>query len=189
MAHLGLLYLKNVKKVNHPSFHEIFATDGTGMEIFRVCMSYNRFLFLLLMIWFDDVLTRNQRKQIAKLTEICKFYKNLSGAAKLAIASLNVTIDETLAPFRERCSFIQYISNKPAKYGLKIFVLYDAKSFYTGNLEVYCGKQPDGLYQLLNSSFDIVSRLVNCIKGSGCNITTDNWYTSYPLAISLIKQK
>src|SRR5215475_10409512 len=39
------------------------------------------------------------------------------------------TIDEMLVPFRGRCSFIQYVPNKPEKYGIKIFALCDAKIF------------------------------------------------------------
>lgn len=91
--------------------------------------------------------------------------------------------------FRRRCSFIQYIPNKPAKYGIKIFALCDAKIFFTGNLEVYCGKQPDGPYNFSNSSSDVVNRLIGHLKGTCRNLTTNNWYTSYPLAVSLLEQK
>ena len=33
------------------------------------------------------------------------------------------TVDETLLLFRGKCEFKQYISNKPRKYGIKLFVL------------------------------------------------------------------
>ena len=45
---LGLLVLSGVKRAGHVSFLELWATDGSGITIFRACMSYNRFLFLLL---------------------------------------------------------------------------------------------------------------------------------------------
>ena len=47
MAFLELLFLSGVKRDGDVSFLELWATDGSGIEIFRVCMSYNRFLFLL----------------------------------------------------------------------------------------------------------------------------------------------
>ena len=63
MALLGLLFLSGLKRAGHVSFLEFWATDGSGIEIFRACMSYNRFLFLLLAIRFDDKMTMNQKKK------------------------------------------------------------------------------------------------------------------------------
>lgn len=101
-----------------------------------------------------------------------------------------MTIDEMLIPYRGRCSFIQYLPNKPAKYGLKVFALCDSKTFYVSNLELYCGKQPDGPYSnQSNTPFEIVSRLVEPYKGKNRNLTCDNWYSSYPLAKDLLKKK
>jgi len=141
MAFLGLLFLSGVKRASHTHFRELWATGGSGIEIFRACMSYNRFLFLL----FDDKSTRNQRKTTDKLASIRfildEFVKNCKSTYPL---SEFFTIDEMLVPFRGRCNFIQYVTNTPAKYGIKIFSFCDAKTFFTGNLEVYCGKQPNG---------------------------------------------
>ena len=63
MALIGLLVLSGVKRAGHVSFLELWATDGSGIEIFRACMSHNRFLFLLLTIRFDDRTTRSQEKK------------------------------------------------------------------------------------------------------------------------------
>jgi len=130
MAFLGLLFLSGVKWASHTHFRELWATDGSGIEIFRACMSYNRFLFLLSAIRFDDKSTRNQRKTTDKLAAIRfildEFVKNCKSTYSL---SEFFTIDEMLVPFRGRCSFIQYVPNKPAKYGIKIFALCDAKIF------------------------------------------------------------
>lgn len=45
-------------------------------------------------------------------------------------------------------------------------------------MEIYCGKQPDGPYQLENSGAEVVKRLIE---------PSDNWFTSIPLAESLIR--
>lgn len=74
------------------------------------------------------------------------------------------TTDEMLHPFRGRCQWIQYIPSKPAKYGIKMYALCDAKYFYMSNLEVYCGKQPEGPYHNSNSLMDIVKRLITDIE-------------------------
>ena len=56
-------------------------------------------------------------------------------------------------------------------------------------MEVYCGKQPTGPHEVSNSPADIVERLISHLKGTCRNLTTDNWYTSYTLAMSLLQGK
>lgn len=92
-----------------------------------------------------------------------------------------------LVAFRGRCGFIQYMDKKPAKYGLKIYALCDARTFYTYNLEIYCGKQDTGPFATSNKPYDIVTRLTKPIQKSNRNVTTDNWFSSYPLAENLLK--
>lgn len=55
-----------------------------------------------------------------------------------------VTIDEMLHPFQGRRGFIQYMPQKSAKYDLKIYALCDIETYYTWNVEIYCGTQRDG---------------------------------------------
>lgn len=77
-----------------------------------------------------------------------------------------------LEPFHGKCSFRQYIPNKPAKYGIKIQALSDAITFYTSKLEIYTGKQPEGPYSVSNSPFDITLRMIEHISVSGRHWTT-----------------
>ncbi|XP_062339699.1 piggyBac transposable element-derived protein 4-like [Osmerus eperlanus] len=56
-----------------------------------------------------------------------------------------VTVDEQLLAFRGRCPFKQYMPSKPAKYGIKSWVACDAKSSYAWKMQVYTGKQMDGV--------------------------------------------
>ena len=190
LAFIGLLFLCGVTRQSHTNVQDIWETDGTGIEIARACMSIKRFLFLLRVIRFDNKADRPQRQVSDRLAAIRRIFESFVDNCKknYCIGEL-MTIDETLVPFRGRCGFIQYIPNKPAKYGIKLFALCDAKMFYTANLEIYCGKQPDGPYSVSNKPADIVKRLVEPSKGKNRNLTTDNWYTSYPLAKELLKNK
>lgn len=99
-----------------------------------------------------------------------------------------LTVDEMLESFRGRCSFRQFIKSKSARYGMKVYALVCAKSFYTLNLEVYLEKQPDGPYALGNSACDVVLRLIEPISGTGRNITTDNFFSSVPLCQELLEE-
>lgn len=190
LALLGLLFLIGTKKGHHTNVKELWASDGSGMPILRATMCYNRFLFLLSNIRFDDKRTRVHRRKEDKLAAIRsildQFVKNIKTTYS---CTGEVTIDEMLHSFRGRCSWIQYIPSKPAKYGIKCFALCDANTFFTSNLEVYTGKQPTGPYEASNSPKDIVERLTVDIQGSWRTLTTDNWYTSVPLAESLFQRK
>lgn len=95
-------------------------------------------------------------------------------------------MDEMLEVFRGRCPFRQYIKNKLSKYSIKVYSLECAKIFYTMNMEVYAGKQPEAPFKLENSGLEVVQRMVQPVSGTGRSITTDNWFTSVPLAETLL---
>jgi len=189
MALIGVLFLLAIKKGNRADIVEHWQSDGTGLVILRANFSYRRFLFLLRSLRLDDVTDRKDREKTDKLAAVREFesdfVKNCQNSYSVGEF---VTIDEMLVAFRGRCGFIQYMPQKPAKYGLKYYALCDSKTFYTYSLELYCGKQLVGPYGInSNKPTDIVKRLVEPIKNSNRNLTTDNYYTSYPLAEHLLQ--
>ncbi|XP_055936617.1 piggyBac transposable element-derived protein 4-like [Argiope bruennichi] len=189
-AFIGLLYFGGLHKSSHVNVKDLWATDGTGIDIFHRTMSYKRFLFLMRCVRFDDIRDRSSRREVDKLAPIRNIFEMfVANCQKVQTLGEYVTIDEKLEPFRGRCSFRQYMPNKPAKYGIKIFALVDARTFYTWNLEIYAGIQPAGPYNVENGPDKIVKRLLEPIFNSGRNLTVDNWYTSYDLAKDLLKKK
>ncbi|XP_050307483.1 piggyBac transposable element-derived protein 4-like [Anthonomus grandis grandis] len=186
-ALIELLYLSGVLKSNRLNIEEIWTQNGTGVELFRLTMSQCRFRFLLDHLRFDDLVTRDERKQTDKLAAIRTVFDTVVGNVESAYTPFEcLTIDKIkLEAFRGRCNFRQYIPSKPNKYGLKIFAMVDAKTFYTCNMEVYVGKQPESPFQASNSSTAVVQRLCQSIKGTCRNITVDNWFTSMELLNSL----
>ena len=189
LAFLGILILLGCKKMSKLNLEEAWAKDGTGIEILQGVMGLKRFRNLCAAIRFDDKDTRYLRRKTDKLAAVREFFESFNqNCQSFYTPGDELTIDEKLEPFRGRCSFIQYIPNKPAKYGMKIFAIVDSRTFYTLKLEIYCGKQPIGPNEISNSSIDIVKKLIGAYKGSNCNLTTDNWYTSYPLAQYLLSK-
>nr|XP_042895319.1 piggyBac transposable element-derived protein 4-like [Parasteatoda tepidariorum] len=188
-AFIGL-YLAGIHKSSHVNVPDIWNTDGTGLEVFYRTMSYNRFLFLMRCIRFDDITDRPSRRELDKLAPIQSiFEKFVANCQHVYSLGEFVTIDEKLEPFRGKCSFRQYIPSKPAKYRIKIFALVDSRTFYTWNLEIYAGAQPEGPYKVENTPDKIVKRLMEPIYNSGRNLIVDNWYTSYALAKDLLQKK
>lgn len=126
-ALLGLLYISGMSKNNHVNAADLFRTNGTSMEIFRLTMSLQRFKFLLWHICFDNTTTREERQKYDKLAPIREvfdaFNTNLS---KYFCLSEYTTVDEMLAAFRGKCGFRVYMPNKPNRYGIKIYSLVDA---------------------------------------------------------------
>lgn len=185
-AVFGLLYLAGTFRNNHRNLSDLWATDGTGMEVFRCTMSQRRFSFLVSCLRFDNKSNRQARVKIDKLAHIRAVFERFVENCQAAYSpSEYLTIDEKLESFRGRCSFRQYMPNKPAKYGIKVHALVDARTYYVLKMEVYVGKQPDGPFDISNRPRDIVDRLVVPVSKTKRNITFDNWYTSYDLLVNL----
>ncbi|KAJ8927649.1 hypothetical protein NQ314_019864 [Rhamnusium bicolor] len=189
-AFIVLLYYAGILKANHLNADDLWKTDGSSVEIFRLTMSLVRFRFLLRCIRTDDKATRAERAKIDKLAPIRFFFDKFVDNCKNGYSlSKYVTGDEKLKAFRGRCSVRQYTPLKPSRYGIKIFALADAMMMYVSNMEVYVGQQPEGPFRVSNSPNIVVKRLCQHIYGSGRNVTIDNWFTSIDLVDALHTEK
>lgn len=64
---------------------------------------------------------------------------------------------------------------------MKIYALRDGRTFYTVNMDIYAGKQPQEPYQMLHEAASVVERLILPIDKRGRNITSENYFISVPL--------
>lgn len=183
----GLLIYTAIFKSNHEDIRSLFATDGTGRDVFRLSLSAKRFAVLLNCLRFDNPDDREEHKQSdpgAAVSELLQKF-NASSQASFSLGS-NATVDEMLVAFRGNCRFKMYMPSKPAKYGLKLQCLADARTSYVYNTYLYCGKGSDsmGLSQeekKYGITTQAVIRLCKPLYHTNRNITTDNWYTSLDL--------
>jgi hypothetical protein len=183
-ALIGILLFLGATKSSKESTASIWAKDGTGKPICISAMSQKRFLFLVYCLRFDDSTTRAQQRANDKLAPVRNIYGKFVTACEANYTpGTGCTVDESLLAFRGRCSFKQYIPNKPSKYGIKIYVLADSKTFYSVSSRIYigAGTHAPGLQVPTQAVLD----LVPTISGTNRNITTDNYYTSIPLAKEL----
>ncbi|CAJ0946462.1 unnamed protein product [Ranitomeya imitator] len=151
-------------------------------------MSVDRYEKIRRHIRFDDKRTRALRFETDKLAPISYIWNIfIKNCTKLYNPSTKVTVDEQLVPFRGRCKFIQYMPSKPAKYGIKIFWMYDSANYYGINGAISCGKEVGAPVQKDLGS-EIVKTLAVPIFNSGRNITMDNYFTNVELGNFLLQK-
>nr|CAH7721808.1 unnamed protein product [Callosobruchus chinensis] len=181
LALFGALFLIAIKRGNRADFTEFFNKNGTGLTILRANFSENRIRFLLRSLRFDNVNTRTQRSKTDKLAPIRDFLTDF-----ISKSQRSYNIGEYVGSISRSLLIYPVHGKKPAKYGLKIYAMCDSQTYYTYNLEIYCGIQKDGPYVCSNKPFDLVKRLVKPLEKSNRNITTDNYFSSIQLADYLL---
>ena len=187
-AYFGLLFLAGIFRSAGKATEELWhATDGH--MIICAVMSRERFKDISRILRFDDKDTRSARRRNDRLAPIRDVFdlwvKMLS---KSFVSFESVTTDEQLIPFRGCCSLRQYMKSKPAKYGIKLWVLYDSSTSYALNVQVYTGRAA-GQPSEKDQGEWVVHDMVEVVKGTDRNVTTDNFFTSVPLARALLAKK
>ena len=139
---------------------------------------------------FANVSTRAERKTKSK--KFCLISETwnafIENCQKCYVPNLNLTIDEQLFPCKTRCPFIQYMPNKPDKFGMKFWLVANSKLKYLCNGKPYFGKDPSGKKEndLLP---DVCLSLLKLYFKKGYNVNTDNFFTNIKLAETLKLEK
>ena len=187
-AFIGLLLLFGITKKNDVEIYQIWEIDSIHhLSWATATMSCARFKTILSTITFDDIDTRSTRSikepKLHKISEIFTRFR-----FKIATSfepGENLTIDETLYPFRGRCSFKQYMPKKPAKYGIKYWSIVDVATSYLLDTMIYSGKPNNASKNASNVGENVVLEISKPYYHSGRCITIDNFFTTISLAQSL----
>uniref|UniRef100_A0A3B3DQJ5 PiggyBac transposable element-derived protein domain-containing protein n=1 Tax=Oryzias melastigma TaxID=30732 RepID=A0A3B3DQJ5_ORYME len=173
-AYVGLLILAGVYRSRGEALASLWEPE-CGRAIFRATMSLKTFYRRSVMLRFDDRETRASRSATDKLAAFREFlFSHIDNLLSFLFQLL----------FSGRCSFKQYIPNKPAKYGLKLWVACDARTSYAWRVQPYMGKPTSGGREK-NLGSRVVLDLVQGLEHR--HVTCDNFFTSYPLATELLK--
>lgn len=183
-AFIGLLLSAGTNKQSKVNILD-FWDPLFGNPIFRATMSKNRFKILQKFIRFDDKASRSERRNKDKFAPIREVWDLFNiNLRKTYIPSENLTIDEQLIPFSGRVSFKIYMPSKPDKYGMKLWWICDNATSYPLHGIPYLGRE--GHSRIYNLSKNIVEKLCEPYFGTNRNVTFDNFFTSKPLAESLL---
>jgi hypothetical protein len=185
---LGALILVGVYKSKNEDIAQLWSKRD-GRPIFNRTMSRNRFQSIMRVLRFDDAEKRRLNRSEDKLEPIRYCFELWNGYLQDAyIPGACMTVDEQLVTFRGRCPFKQYIPSKPGRYGIKIWVICDSENSYVWKMQIYQGKESDSSREVKQGE-RVVKDIVKDIENSGKNITTDNFFTSLPLARSLLEKR
>ncbi|XP_043271936.1 piggyBac transposable element-derived protein 4-like [Venturia canescens] len=185
-AYFGLLYFSGMQKTSHTNTEDLW-NPMYGSIMYRSTMSRNRFWFISKNLRFDDKTTRGERRETDKFAPIREVWEQFLSNCKLNYNPASyVTIDEQLVSFRGRCPFKVYNGSKPDKYGIKILMLNDARTFYMFNAEPYAGKVIVAGTESVPSYY--IQKLSETLHGSKRNITCDNWFASVPIFKKMLSE-
>ena len=184
-AFIGLLYLAGAMKQNHLNLKILWSVE-LGISIYRTTMPLARFQFLMNTLRFDDKTTRQNQMNGDRFAAIRDLWSNfMTNCEKNYTPAEYCTIDEQLLAFRGRCSFKMYVPSKPNKYGIKILMMCDSKTYYMLSAIPYTGAQQQKGDEPLATKY--VIELSKPIHGTYRNITMDNWFSSIPLADMMLQ--
>ncbi|CAK9832670.1 PiggyBac transposable element-derived protein 4 [Anthophora retusa] len=163
-------------------------SEKWGPKFFSETMSRNKFAEILRLIRFDKKNERSQRLQTDKFALVSEVWKKFIENSQMCYKpGATITVDEQLFPTKTRCRFTQYMPNKPNKFGIKFWLASDVKSKYVVNAFPYLGKDEMRLSVPLGEF--VVLKLIDPYIGCGRTVTTDNFFTSLPLATKLITKR
>ena len=156
-----------------------------GQLIFRNTMSRDRCQKIMKHLRFDYFFSRRQRRETDKVCLISEEWNCfIENCKKCYVPNFDLTIDEQLFPCKTRCPLIQYMANKPDKFGIKFWLLTDAQSKYLCNGKPYLGRDPSRS-RCSDLPGVVCLTLLQPYYKKGYNVTTDNYFTSLKLAEEL----
>jgi len=114
----------------------------------------------------------------------------LRNSQRLYKLDREVAIDETMVPHKGRLSFKQYIKNKPTRWGIKLWVLCEAKTGYVYNFDVYLGNfsKEEGNVEH-NLARRVVKQLVSLIENKFHHLYMVNFYCDLYLFLELERKQ
>lgn len=181
-AFLGIHFLAGVFKAHHRDERELFSLRD-GINLLRATMSYKRFFQLKCALRFDDPARRDRNDKLAPVRHVTHLFNET--LSRIYKPGAFLTVDEMLIEFHGRVAFRQYIPTKPGKFGIKVFWAVDAENCMPLKCLVYIGAETLPAHtRAASATFGeaVVMHLMSGYLDKGRNVTTDNYFTSVPLA-------
>lgn len=179
---IGLCILMG--NISMPSIKHYWSTNTLYYHpIFGKFMSRNRFESILRCLCFY----KSNDDKSSRLHKIAQVLDHISeNIRNIFYPGRNLSLDEALLLWRGRLVFRQYIPNKSAKYGIKLYELCTPDGFVLEIL-IYSGKGT--VDNETSHAQSVVTKLAQRYLGKGHTLYLDNYYNSVQLAEFLYQNK
>ena len=173
--------------INVPKIADYWKTSWEShIPFFGKIMSWNRFQSILSFLHVSHTPLGSTPKKTDKIKMFID--RLLPKFSSQYNPSENISIDETMIGYRGRFGAIQYMPQKPTKWGIKIYSIADSINGYLLNFVVYTGSETNlttGTYAHLPKTTQLVMNLVSPYLDKGYHLYTDRFYSSVLLAKEL----
>ncbi|XP_070207981.1 piggyBac transposable element-derived protein 4-like [Littorina saxatilis] len=163
-----------------PEMKGYWSTDLlTATPFFGNYMSRDRYLAIMTFFHVVDNTTRNVDVP-DKLFKVRPLFDKLAARFKSAYnPRQELSVDESMVPWRGRLSFRMFIPSKPTRYGIKMYCCCEAETGYVCRMQIYTGAGTNGPEK--NHGENVVKRLVADMLGLGHTIYMDSFFSSVAL--------
>lgn len=186
LAFIGILFARGA--YGSKLSVELLWSKKWGPGFFHDAMPRQRFRDIFKYLRFDEKLTRPDRLAQDKFALISEVWNRfIENSQKCYHPGSDLTIDEQLFPTKTRCPFLQYISSKPDKWGVKFWIAADVKTKYCCNAMPYLGRNENRPNEISLGEY-VVTKLMEPYYSTGRNVCVDNFFTSLSLANRLKKE-
>ena len=136
-AYLGLNILIGIHEL--PQLAMYWDSDRfIGVKSFKKTIPKQHFTTLGKYFHLPDPNTENPADLLCKVRLLVTLLEQKFSEAYTP--GKNITVDKGLVKFNGRLSFKQYMPMKPDKFGIKVWLLADADTYYVPRFQVYLGK-------------------------------------------------
>ncbi|XP_026471322.1 uncharacterized protein LOC113375606 [Ctenocephalides felis] len=142
-AIIGILYAREAYEAKNLKLIYLWSANWVPDFLEKLCplQRTDTFKQLLRFICFDNRTERSRRLQTNKLILVSEVWdKSITNSQACYQRGQNLTVYEQLFSTKARCKFIQYMSNKPNKFGINIWLASDVSSKYILNGFAYLVK-------------------------------------------------
>ena len=177
---LSLLFLTGI--IKKPTLSSYWSTDPLlATPFFSSVMSRGRFYSILCWFHFNNNATRPE-DCTDRLYKVRPVYDMLIEKFKTVYTpGEHLSLDEGMLKWRGRLLFKVYNPQKPEKYGMKAYMLCEAKSGYLCNYTLYRGVH--------RTVPEISERLLEPLYNRYHKLYMDNFYNSVHLSENLLQHQ
>ncbi|KAK7095512.1 hypothetical protein V1264_006908 [Littorina saxatilis] len=136
--------------------------------------------YLAILGFFHLVDNQGMRNREDKIHKVRPLFDHLATRFKdVYYPQQELSVDESMIPWRGRLSFRMFIPSKPTRYGIKMYCCCEADTGFVCRMQVYTGAGPNGPEK--NHGENVVKRLTQDFLGKGHTIYMDSFFSSVAL--------